>query len=76
MKNLVILILITILMVILSIQKASAAEHTMMCVNVGEVYRCENKEAICYKSLTINGGIHCRFKKDKDATISNTTATK
>ena len=70
-----------IILAILMANSAFATEHKMKCVDVGDLRRCENDEAICYKALHFsNGGVSCYFKqtlivKDSVDALNNTTIT-
>ena len=73
MKNLLILIFLLCLIgckekseVQKEFEQAVKSEHSINCIDVGSLYRCENHEVICYKaSKTEAISIQCKFKGDK-----------
>ena len=63
MKKCLMMILLTTFFSLCS-SAQSATEHKMSCVHVGLMVRCENDEAICYKSSNLNkAGVSCYFKQ-------------
>ena len=54
-----------ILLILCLMPTALFAEHKMECKSVtngSRLIRCENDEAICYKTPSYNGGVYCKFK--------------
>ncbi len=44
------------------IEKAIHSEYSMECAGLGYLYRCENKEVVCYQSFDSRGGVDCKWK--------------
>jgi hypothetical protein len=73
MKNLLILIFLLCLIgckekseVQKEFEQAVKSEHSIDCIDVGSLYRCENHEVICYyNSYGESMALQCKFKGDK-----------
>lgn len=64
MKNLAMMIFLTILTISCSGKVSAKSVYGLSCENVGpSITRCSNKEVICY--VRNNGGVFCKFKVQK-----------
>lgn len=60
-----------ILSLMLTTLTAKAVDQ-VECVKAGDLYRCENKEVICYRtSSSARSDISCYFKKEENINEKN-----